>query len=122
MAKVGQTKRRKRVKQSSQVQSSTSRKYILEKGENVVATGWTNTEHFIFDSCCDFLTKKNVDLNWSNINGLYESLIKVIDQYPSIAIPIAKKKRTSVSQKLGNELLEANAYRTLMLSLLKKIN
>ena len=26
-------------------------------------------------------------------HGLYESLIKVIDQYPSIAIPIAKKKR-----------------------------
>ena len=48
----------KELKQSSQVQRSISRKYIFEKGENVVATGWTNTELFIFDSCCDFLTKK----------------------------------------------------------------
>ena len=52
VAKVGQTKRRKIVKQSSQVQRSTSRKYVLKKEENVVAKGWTNTEHFIIDSCC----------------------------------------------------------------------
>ena len=44
VAKVGQTKRRKRVKQSSQLQRSTSRK---------------STEHFIFDFC-DFPTKKNM--------------------------------------------------------------
>ena len=87
VAKLGLTKRRKNIKQSSQVQSSTWRRYILKKGGNVVATGWTNTEGFTFDSCCDFLTKKNVDLSWSNINRLYESLIKVTDQYPSIAIP-----------------------------------
>ena len=41
-----------KVKQSSQVQRSTSRKYVLKKEENVVAKGWTNTEHFIIDSCC----------------------------------------------------------------------
>ena len=58
VVKVGQTKKRKRVKESSQVQRSPSRRYILKKGENVVATGWANTEHFIFDSCCYLLTKK----------------------------------------------------------------
>ena len=58
VAKVGQTKRGKRVKQSNQVHRSTSRKYILEKGENIVATGSINIEHFIFDFCCDFLKKK----------------------------------------------------------------
>ena len=69
VAEAGQTKSRKRVKQSSQIQRSASRKYISKKGENVIATGWTNTERFIFDSCCDFLTKKSTDLNWSNITG-----------------------------------------------------
>ena len=46
VVKVGQTKRRERVKQSSQVQRSTSRNFILKKAEKVVATGWTYTEHF----------------------------------------------------------------------------
>ena len=36
VAKVGQTKRRKRVKQSSQVQRSTSRKYISKKAQNIL--------------------------------------------------------------------------------------
>ena len=36
VAKVGQTKRRKIVKQSSQVQRSTSRKYISKKAQNIL--------------------------------------------------------------------------------------
>ena len=39
-----------------------------------------------------FSNKKKTDLNWWNISGLHESWIKVIGQYLSIAIPIAKKK------------------------------
>ena len=71
VAKVGQTKRRKRVKQSSQVQRSTSRKYISKKVQNIL--------YLIF--VVIFQQKKHADSNWSNNDGLYESLIKVIDQY-----------------------------------------
>ena len=71
VAKVGQTKRRKRVKQSSQVQRSTSRKYISKKVQNIL--------YLIF--VVTFQQKKHADSNWSNNDGLYESLIKVIDQY-----------------------------------------
>ena len=71
VAKVVQTKRQKIVKQSSQVQRSTSRKYISKKLQNIL--------YLIF--VVIFQQKKYADSNWSNNDGLYESLIKVIYQY-----------------------------------------
>ena len=71
VAKVGQTKIRKRVKQSSQLQRSTSRKYISKKVQHIL--------YLIF--VLIFQQKKYADWSWSNNNGLYGSLIKVLDQY-----------------------------------------